>query len=182
MNSKEKPQATATRRQVIAGLTVGAATVGTAGAARNAVESINRSRESILQEVEFKVPPERLYAALTDEKQFQKVVLLSAAMQSGKVKEAPPARIAVAAGGGFSIFGGFVSGRQIELIPNMRIVQAWRPADWPAGVYSIARFDLVGQGAGTLLRFEQIGFPQGQAEHLAQGWRLNYWEPLEKSL
>ena len=28
--------------------------------------------------------------------------------------------------------------------------------------------------------FDHIGFPNGKAEHLPEGWRLNYWEPLEK--
>jgi activator of HSP90 ATPase len=108
--------------------------------------------------------------------------LLSGAMQSGMIKATPPAQITAEAGGAFAIFGGFVTGRQIELVPNVRIVQAWRPADWAAGVYSIARFELAQQGSGTLLVFEHTGFPQGAADHLAQGWKLNYWQPLEKVL
>jgi hypothetical protein len=41
---------------------------------------------------------------------------------------------------------------------------------------------LAPQGSGTLLVFEHNGFPKGAAEHLAQGWKLNYWQPLEKVL
>jgi activator of HSP90 ATPase len=53
---------------------------------------------------------------------------------------------------------------------------------WDPGVYSIAKFELVQQGSGTKITFDHTGFPQGQAEHLAAGWKANYWEPLEKLL
>jgi activator of HSP90 ATPase len=175
---------TTTRRGVIAGLTLaaGAAAVAAAAARKTSAQEIGRNLESIHQEVQFAAPPERVYAALIDEKQFQQVVLLSGAVQSGMVKATQPAQISAQAGGAFSVFGGFVTGRQIELVPNVRIVQAWRPADWAAGVYSIARFDLARQGSGTLLVFEHTGFPQGEAQHLAQGWKMNYWQPLAKFL
>ncbi len=138
--------------------------------------------EVIHQQVYFDAAPERVYAALTNGKQFQQVVLLSDAVQSGMVKATQPAQIAAQAGGAFAIFGGFITGRQIELVKDVRIVQAWRPADWPAGTYSIARFDLHKQGSGTLLVLEHIGFPAGAAEHLAEGWKMNYWQPLAKFL
>ena len=184
MKSDEKPKITATRRTVIAGLTagVGAAAVGVAESSEQSQQEIARTMESIHQEVQFTATPDRVYEALTNAKQFQKVVLLSGAMQSGMIKATPVAQITAEAGGAFAIFGGFVTGRQIELVPNVRIVQAWRPADWVAGVYSIARFELQRHGSGTLPVFEHTGFPKGAAEHLAQGWKLNYWQPLTKVL
>lgn len=138
--------------------------------------------EAIHQEVYFDAPPERVYAALTDGKQFQQIVLLSGAVQSGMIKTTPPAKIAAEDGGAFAIFGGFITGRQIELVKDVRIVQAWRPGDWAAGTYSIARFELRKQGSGTLLVFEHTGFPAGAAGHLAEGWKMNYWQPLAKFL
>ncbi len=174
----------ATRRRVIAGLTLGAgvAVIGTASERDAVAEEISRNMESIHQEIHFKAVPERVYAALTDAAQFQEIVLLSGAVKSGMLKATQPAQISLDPRGAFSIFGGFVTGRQIELVPSVRIVQAWRPADWEAGVYSIARFALSKQAAGTLLVFEQTGFPKGAAEHLPQGWQMNYWQPLEKFL
>lgn len=65
-------------------------------------------------------------------------------------------------------------GRQIELVPNERIVQAWRVVGWDPGVYSIAKFALVEQGPATKLVFDRTGFPNGRAEHLAAGWTANY--------
>jgi hypothetical protein len=44
-----------------------------------------------------------------------------------------------AEGACFSLFGGWVSGRQIELAPNERITQAWRMTDWAPGVTRTSR-------------------------------------------
>ena len=120
--------------------------------------------------------------ALSDTKQFNNVTQLSAAMQSGMPPGAAPTQISREAGGAFALFGGHIVGRHIELVPNERIVQAWRVATWDPGVYSIAKFALVEQGSGTKLVFDHGGFPKGQGEHLAAGWKANYWEPLEKFL
>jgi len=173
----------ASRRAVIAGVS---ASVGglalPAAAAFSASEEISRSAESIHQEVHLNASPQRVYHALTDAGQFQKLTMLSAAVTSGMVKPAPMAQISRDAGGTFSLFGGVISGLIIELVPNERIVQAWRAADWAPGIYSIARFELHADGTGTRLVFDHTGFPAGAAEHLAAGWKGNYWEPLNKML
>src|SRR5215467_13376635 len=173
---------TATRRQVlIGGVGVfGCLAFGSAEAIAGAVDDISSTCEVIHQEVVFKAPRKRVYEALTDAKQFNKVVLLSTAVQSGMVPRDKPAEVSPEAGGAFSAFGGHIAGRHVELVPSERIVQAWRAASWGPGQYSIARFELVEQGSGTKLVFDHTGFPQGQGAHLAEGWRINYWEPLEK--
>lgn len=144
---------------------------------------ISRTAEAIHQERVFKAKRERVYRALTETAQFDKVVKLSAAMaQGGMALGAKPTMVSVVAGGEFSAFGGYVTGRQIELVPDERIVQAWRAGSWGPGDFSLARFVLADDGANTKLVFDHTGFPAGQAEHLAEGWRVNYWEPLEKYL
>jgi uncharacterized protein YndB with AHSA1/START domain len=173
-----------TRRAVIAGTSIGVGSVAfrATGAFAAAGEEVSHSAEAIHQEIILKAPRERVYAVLTDAKLFQQLVLLSGAVKSGMVSATQPARISGEAGGAFAIFGGHISGRIIELVPNERVVQAWRPADWAPGVYSIVRFELIENGAGTRLVFDHTGFPKGQAEHLAAGWKTNYWEPLVKTL
>jgi hypothetical protein len=37
-------------------------------------------------------------------------------------------------------------------------------------------------GSGTQLTFDHTGFPNGEAEHLAEGWHVNYWEPMMKAM
>lgn len=131
---------------------------------------ISRSAEAIHQEVTFKSAPARLYVALLDEKQFAQVT-------GGQATT-----IDRNAGGAFSLFGARIKGRNVELVPNGRIVQAWRSEGWESGVYSIVRFELKAEGTGTRLVFDHTGFPVGQADHLANGWKSNYWDPLTRFL
>jgi activator of HSP90 ATPase len=152
------------------------------GAARAESEGeISHSAEAIHQEPEFKASRKRVYEALTDTRQFDKVIELSGAKKSTALG-AKPTQISTEVGGAFEIFLGHIIGRHIELVPNQRIVQAWRVVDWEPGVYSIARFELTAAGAGTKIRFDHAGFPKGLAAHLADGWNGHYWDPLAKFL
>lgn len=136
-------------------------------------DGISRTAESIHQEVSIAASPQRIYSALTDAAQFTRMTAL------GGMKDARPAVISRDEGGGFSLFGGVIIGRQLELVPNRRIVQAWRETNWDPGAYSLVKFDLRPQGAGTLIVFDHTGFPMGAAAHLSVGWGEHYWEPLK---
>src|SRR5262249_7617655 len=85
-------------------------------------------------------------------------------------------------GGASTLFDGHIVARNVELVPDRRIVQAWRVVDWPEGVWSIVRFDLVAKGTGTHMVFDHIGFPAGLHNHLSDGWEANYWSLLKKYL
>ena len=168
-----------TRRQLIAGaamivggfgrsakafgasLQQGAAEAGDAGA--------SAKRTSLHQEVAFGAKPERIYEAILDAKQF--------AAFTGATAEIDPKP-----GGSFKMFGGLIEGRNVELILNQRIVQAWRPTHWDAGVYSIVKFELKPQGGGTRLVLDHTGFPAGEFDSLSAGWKSHYWDPLKKYL
>jgi activator of HSP90 ATPase len=143
--------------------------------------AISHTAESIHQERVFRASRSRIYNALTDTGQFAKIVELSGAM-AGAPPGAKAAEISGEIGGVFAIFGGHIVGRHLELVPDQRIVQAWRVVDWKPGDYSIAKFELIEQGAETKLVFDHKGFPLGTAEHLASGWQEHYWEPLRKLL
>jgi uncharacterized protein YndB with AHSA1/START domain len=173
-----------TRRQVIAGaaFAFGGLGMGPAMGWAAGEDEISRTAEAIHQEPVFKASRKRLYEALTDAKQFDKVIQMSGAMKTGMVKAPNPAEISRETGGAFAIFGGYIFGWQLELVPNERIVQAWRVGSWEPGIYSIARFELVEQGSGTKIVFDHMAFPKGDGEHLAAGWKMNYWEPMEKLL
>ena len=129
-------------------------------------QEISRTEEAIHQEVVLNASRQRVYAALTETEQFRKV---SNGLETQISKEP---------GGAFSLFGKAISGRHVELVPGERLVQAWRSEGWAASHYSIVRFDLKEQGAQTKVVFDHTGFPKGQAEHLAGGWKQHYWEPL----
>ncbi|HEY1632518.1 MAG TPA: SRPBCC domain-containing protein [Rhizomicrobium sp.] len=159
--------------------------LGMVGAARaRGASEISHTHDAIHQEVAFKASPARVYAVLTDATLFDKVVRLSAAMNSSMKTKLGSASTLIEArpGGAIALFGGYVTGRNLELAPDTRLVQAWRAGSWDPGQFSIAHFALAAGGAGTRLVFDHTGFPAGQADHLAEGWHINYWEPLAKVL
>jgi activator of HSP90 ATPase len=125
---------------------------------------------NIYQEVIIHSSPNSVYETLLNEQQFSEVT------------GGAPTKIVPEEGGHFSLFGGMIEGRTIELVANERIVQAWRAANWEPGVYSIAKFDIQTKGDETLLVFTHSGFPEEQKPHLEAGWHENYWLPLQKHL
>jgi activator of HSP90 ATPase len=180
MNEHTKPPAppsTKTRRQAVAGIAV-----GLVAGARVLAEAqqpsmkhapatgANSKRTSLHQEINLKAPPQRIYEILLSSKDFTEF--------SGA-----PAEIDPKAGGTFSMFGGMIVGRNVELVPNQRIVQAWRAiGDWPDGVYTLVKFELKPRGSGTTLILDHTGFGEGDFDHLNAGWYSHYWEPLKKFL
>lgn len=129
----------------------------------------NDQRTSIHYELEFDASPHRLYSTIVEQKQFAAFTGL-------------PATIDPAEGGGFSMFGGLIVGRNVELVDGQRIVQAWRPTHWDPGVYSIVHFEFKPRAAAAMLIFDHTGFPAGEYDHLDFGWQEHYWGPLRKYL
>jgi uncharacterized protein YndB with AHSA1/START domain len=131
---------------------------------------------SIHKEVTFPVAPQRVYELLTDGAKF--------AAATGK-----PAKVESSEGTTFSIFGDYIQGRQIELVPGQRIVQTWRGIDWDPGIYSLVRFTLTREGGGTKLVVDHDAYPEGKSpiypswhEHLSTNWPVFYFEPFAKYL
>lgn len=155
-----------TRRQLIAGSLagLGGLVMSSAQTPKTIIDT-----KAIHHEVDFAASPLRIYDALLDEKQF-------------KAFSGMAAQINREAGGLFTIFDGHIAGRNLELVPARRIVQAWRVVPWPEGVYSIARFELAPRGTGTRVTFDHTGFPSEEAEHLEIGWNDHYWKGLRSYL
>lgn len=177
-NNKAKVPAFAdatTRRQVmmvLGGMAMVPAALAWGAPQETMTEKPSSGDQSIAlhQEVDFKASPQQIYEALLDAKQFSAF--------SGA-----PAEMNREVGGGFSLFGGHIIGRNLELIANRRIVQGWRVVTWDEGIYSIARFELKAQPTSTThLVFDHTGFPAGKKEHLEEGWKENYWGKLQKYL
>jgi activator of HSP90 ATPase len=129
----------------------------------------NAMRTSLHQELEFGGSPQRIFHVFLDSSEF--------AAMTGMVATIDPAP-----GGAFKTFGGLIEGRNVEIIAGQRIVQAWRPASWESGVYSIVHFELKVAKTGTLLVLDHTGFPEGDFDHLDSGWHQRYWDPLRKYL
>ena len=170
-----------TRRRLIAGVVValGGLATGTSiwGKGQENQDKIKEAQSTGLeglltylhQEVDIKASRQRIYDALLDSKQFTAFSVV-------------PADINREAGGTFSMFGGLIVGRNVELVPRERIVQAWRPAAWEPGVYSVVKFELKELGSQTRIFLDHTGFPEGNFRHFEYGWYAHYWEPLKKFL
>ena len=126
----------------------------------------------IHQESVIAATPQAVYEVLTDGQKF--------AAATGM-----PAQLSDRVGEAFSLFGGRVEGRQIELVPGQRIVQAWRfgamhPSEWDAGVYSVVRFTLSSQQDGTRFIIDHAGVPREWHDHIFTGYPSFYQQPLER--
>jgi activator of HSP90 ATPase len=125
--------------------------------------------EQVHQEVDFRADPKTIYEAYLDSRAH--------AAFSGE-----PASLSRSEGGEFSCWGGQIVGRQIELRPNSRIVQAWRVSAWPEGTYSLVKIELRPSGSGTHLVLDHTGIPQGASASIAAGWPMRYWDRMKKHL
>jgi activator of HSP90 ATPase len=120
----------------------------------------------IKQTIIFKASPHDVYEALMDSKKHS-------AFTSGK------ASINRAVGGSMMAYDNYIAGRNIELVPDKKIVQDWRSVDWPEGYYSRVTFEFTTVPEGTRLDFTHVDVPEGTEEGFTQGWIDNYWEPMK---
>jgi activator of HSP90 ATPase len=125
--------------------------------------------KTIKQTATFKADPHEVYEALMDPVKHAKFT-------GGK------ARISRKVGGGFSVFDGYAEGKNLELVPNAKIVQTWRANDWPEGFYSKVTFALKVVDGGTRLAFNQVGVPADQYDDVSRGWKDFYWAPMKRML
>jgi activator of HSP90 ATPase len=121
------------------------------------------------QTVIFKASPHDVYEALMDSKNH-------AAFTGGK------ARISRLVGGEITAYDEYITGKNVELIPDKKIVQDWRAVDWLEGWFSRVTFEFTPVPEGTRLDFMHAGLPEGTEDEFTQGWIDNYWEPMKAFL
>src|SRR5688572_20551190 len=124
--------------------------------------------KTIKQKVKFRASPELVYELLADSKRHARLTGRKAAI-SRKV------------GGPFSTRGGHVTGINVDLVPGKRLVQAWRTKDFPAGIFSMATFQLTAaKRGGTELELTHRGVPKTLIPKIERDWRKYYWERIRE--
>jgi len=123
----------------------------------------------IRQSVTIKANPHEVYEALMDSRKHAKFSQ-AAAKISRKV------------GGRISAYDGYISGSNLELVPDKKIVQSWRGSGWPEGHMSKVTFKLAPVKGGTRLSFTHSNVPDNEVESIRQGWIDNYWGPMKAML
>lgn len=119
--------------------------------------------------VTFKAAPHDVYEALMDSKKH--------AAFTGAAAD-----ISREVGGKFTAWDGYITGTNLELVPDKKIVQDWRASDWPEGTVSEVTFLLESAPEGARLTFTHTGIPADFCDDIIQGWRDYYWEPLKTML
>jgi uncharacterized protein YndB with AHSA1/START domain len=78
-----------------------------------------------------------------------------------------------------SAWDGYISGRNLELVPGERIVQSWRTSEFgDEHEDSVVTVVLQEVGGGTLLTLEHSNVPDEQRSYVEDGWQSNYFEPM----
>jgi uncharacterized protein YndB with AHSA1/START domain len=77
-------------------------------------------------------------------------------------------------------WGGYITGRNLELVPGERIVQSWRTAEFTdQHEDSIITVTLEAVADGTLLTLTHSRVPDGQTSYQEGGWQVHYLEPMQ---
>src|SRR4030042_5897438 len=125
--------------------------------------------KTIQQTLTFKATPHDVYETLMDSKKHAELV-------------GADAKISKKGGAKFSIYQGEIEGVNLELVPDLKIVQSWRYNDWPEGHYSTATFLLEESKGATKLTFTQTEVPEEGYQDVSQGRRDYYWQPMKELL
>jgi activator of HSP90 ATPase len=94
-----------------------------------------------------------------------------------------PVEISEKAGSSFNAFGGYISGRNLQLVKNHLIVQLWRGSDWDENdgdsVFVLA---MEQKENDAVLHVVHANVPDSQEADLAKGWNDFYWKPWKQHL
>jgi len=123
--------------------------------------------KTIRQTISFKSSPHELYEAILDPKIHSKFTG-SKATNTMKV------------GGKFTAYDDYISGTNLVLQKDKKIVQKWTSTDFPKGHFTEVTFEFKPQGKGTKLIFTQTDVPDENYEEIKQGWIDFYWDPMKK--
>jgi activator of HSP90 ATPase len=125
------------------------------------------SNKTIKQTIIIKASPHDLYEAILNPKIHSKFTN-SKATNTMKV------------GGKFTAYDGYISGTNLILEKDKKIVQSWTSTDFPKGYFTKVIFEFKAEKNGTKLTFMQENVSDENFEKIKQGWIDFYWEPLKK--
>jgi len=110
--------------------------------------------------------PREVYAAWLDSRKHS-------AMTGGKAVMSDKVGAAVSA------WDGYISGKNLELVPGKKIVQSWRTTQFTgAHQDSIITVTLTPTATGTRLTLEHSNVPEDQTGYEKDGWKDNYFSPM----
>ncbi|XP_037036092.1 activator of 90 kDa heat shock protein ATPase homolog 1 [Bradysia coprophila] len=92
-----------------------------------------------------------------------------------------PCKLEAKKGGIFELFGGNITGKFEELIPNKKIVQSWRYSQWPSGHFSNVVIEFDEKGDHTEVKITQSGVPESEKDATLKNWRGYYINSIKQT-
>jgi activator of HSP90 ATPase len=90
-----------------------------------------------------------------------------------------PAEIVPVEGAAFTAWEGYITGRNLKLEPNRRILQSWRTTEFaPEDADSEIEILLEPHEEGTKLTLNHSKVPDGHTSY-QDGWQDHYFEPMK---
>lgn len=122
-------------------------------------------KESIKLKEVFKVEPSVIFSAWLNSEKHTK-------MTGGE------ASCSNVVGDSFTAWDGYISGRNLELIENEKIVQSWRTTEFDESDEDSKLTILLSKTSeGTELTLIHTNIPEGQTQY-RQGWIDHYFTPM----
>jgi uncharacterized protein YndB with AHSA1/START domain len=120
---------------------------------------------TITMAVHLPAPPARLYRMYLDPK-------LHAAFTGA------PVTIGARAGAPFKAFGGALSGRILQVVPNRLIVQSWRSTHFGRrDLDSTLILSFWTEKNGARIELTHVNVADGDFAGVSEGWAKHYWAP-----
>lgn len=94
-----------------------------------------------------------------------------------------PVKISSKEGAKYTVYDGYITGKNLQLIKNKLIVQTWRASDWVKEDIDstlILLFEQQGKDASVYMTHANV--PERQFESIKKGWDTYYWKPWKKIL
>jgi activator of HSP90 ATPase len=94
-----------------------------------------------------------------------------------------PAKITAKEGAKFSAHGGYIIGKNLQLVKDKLIVQSWYGTDWAKGSDDSTFIMLFEQkGKDAVIHMTHANIPDKQVAGIKSGWNDYYWKPWKECL
>ena len=122
--------------------------------------------EFIIEEI-FKAPPKQIYESWLDSGKHSN-------MTGGQAK------ISNIIDEIFTAWDGYITGKNIALVPHRKIIQSWRTSQFKEGQPdSLITIDLLTDKNGTKLILKHENLTE-EDYHYKEGWVAHYFEPMKE--
>lgn len=126
---------------------------------------------TLKQSITFSAPAHEVFELLIDEKKHAELT------DSKTLIDRRP-------GGSFSTYDGGITGKNLEVVQDRKIVQLWtiETEGWPAGHMSRATFAFEEKAGKTKLTLTHADIPAAAFKDIQDGWKQYYWTPMKALL